>query len=711
MLDRLARLCQRRPRRVTIAAALVAAVSLALGVSAIDRLYPYSAADPASDSSRAAALVHEEIGLDPDAGLVALIEPGVPVRSEASREFVDRIANRIFLDPAVAFVTTYWSHHDEAMISRDGRATLVIANFATLSDRAQQAGAERLRRELRGRPGVRIGGAAAANVDVKDTVTTDIRRAQLIALPLVLLLGFWFFRGLVAAALPLGIAAVGMSVSLLGLRIANAITPTSVFALNLVLGLTLALSVDYSLLMISRYREEIARHGPGEEALRQTMASAGRTVLYSALIIGAALSSLLVFPQRFLYSMGLAGGLVALAAGGAALVLLPALLARLGERVNSLSPARLRRAAAAEARPADAGGWYRLSQFVMRRPAIIALLCTAILLTLAVPFLRARFAAVDATVLPADAESRQVRTALDRRFPPSLSLPLFVVLGESARSPATHRFVAATRRLPAAARVDPPIPIEPRTSVVRVFPAGGPRSESSEGLVRAIRATPAPFEALVGGRAAEFVDQKSGISARLPLVLALLCGATLLLVFLMTGSAVLAAKAVATSLLSLGAAFGALVFIFQDGRLESLLGYESAGALELSMPLVLLAVGFGVSTDYGVILLSRIREAHDAGATDREAISRGLERNGRILTAAALMLCVALGALATSRIAFIKELGLGVALTVIIDATIVRALLVPALMTLLGRWNWWPQPATRPLRESPRGYRSWRGPR
>jgi uncharacterized membrane protein YdfJ with MMPL/SSD domain len=689
LLDRLARLSHRYPRRVLAAAGLLAVLALALGASAVDRLHPYSAADPDADSTLAAERVHELIGLDPGVGLVALVETEGPARSEASRKRVGRIADRIFLDPAVAFVTTYWSNRDEAMISRDGRSTFVIAYFATLSDREQQLAAERLDERLDDEPGVRFGGEAAGNVEVKNTVAADIERAQLLALPLLLLLALWFFRGLVAAALPLSVGILAMAGSLLGLRILNSAFPISVFSLNLVLALALALAVDYSLLMVSRYREEIARDGPGEEALRRTMGTAGRTVLFSAAVICASLSALLVFPQRFLYSMGLGGALVALVAGGAALIVLPSLLTLLGERVDALAPARLQRAAASGARPAASGGWYRFSRLVMRRPALVAAASAALLIALGLPFLQARFTAIDTTVLPAEAESRQVREALTDEFPPNLTLPLLIVLDEPRASAEARDFRAEVAGLPGVERVDPVAPLDERTSLIRVSPSAGPLSEESESLVRAVRAVPAPFEVLVGGLAADYVDQRAGISERLPLVLALLCLTTMAVVFLMTRSVLLPVKTVAMSLLSICAAFGVLVYVFQEGRLESLLAYESPGALELSMPLVLLAVGFGVSTDYGVILLSRIKEAHDAGASNREAVALGLERSGRIITAAALLFGVAVGAFATSEIVFVKELGLGVALTVLIDATIVRALLVPSLMALLGRWNWW----------------------
>jgi uncharacterized membrane protein YdfJ with MMPL/SSD domain len=694
MLDRIAALTSRRPGRVVAVAALLSAVALALGGSAIDRLYPYSAADPNSESSRATDRFLDLAGLDPDAGLVALVKPRAPVRTEAARRQVERIANRIFLDPSIAFVQTYWSTGDHAWVSRDGRSTFIVGNFAVGSDREQQLGAERIRDELADEPGVSFGGEAPGNLDARDTAREDLARAQLIAFPLLLIGLLWFFRSVVAALLPLMIAAEAIVGCLLGLRLVNELVPVSIFALNLALGLSLALGVDYSLLIVSRYREEVARHGPGAAALRRTLATAGRTVLYSSLVIGGTMVGLLVFPQRFLYSMGIAGGLVALVAGAAALVLLPAVLALLGERVDALAPARLRRTLASHAQPAEGGGWYRLSRAVMRRPLPIALACGALLGALALPFLGARFVPVDVRALPAGVESRQVRETLNRRFPPNPSLPL-VVLVESAPDRRLREFADQIRSLPGARDVDPPGAFGPGNSLIVVIPGNDPASAKSTRLVHEIRSLPPPAPTLVGGRAAEVVDQRDSIHAHVAPAIALLCLTTLVAIFLLTGSVVLPVKAVLMSLLSLTAAFGALVLVFQDGRFEGLLSYQSPGALDLAQPLVLLAVGFGVSTDYGVILLSRIKEAHDSGLGNSEAIAVGLERSGRIVTAAALLLCIAVGAFATSRIVFLKELGVGVALAVLIDATIVRALLVPSLMKLLGRWNWW---APAPLR-------------
>jgi uncharacterized membrane protein YdfJ with MMPL/SSD domain len=694
MLDRIASLASRRPGRVVAVAALLTALAFALGGSAIDRLYPYSAADPDSESSRATDRFLDLAGFDPDAGLVALVEPRAPVRTEAARRQVERIADRIFLDPSIAFVQTYWSTGDPAWVSVDGRETFIVGNFAVGSDREQQLGAERIRDHLADEPGVRFGGEAPGNLDARDVAREDLARAQLIAFPLLLIGLLWFFRGVVAALLPLMIAGEAIAGCLAGLRLINELVPVSVFALNLALGLSLALGVDYSLLVVSRYREEMARDGPGVAALRRTLATAGRTVLFSSLVVGGAMLALFVFPQRFLYSMGIAGLLVALVAGAAALVLLPAVLLLLGEGDAALAPARLRRASEKQARPAQGGGWYRLSRAVMRRPLPIALACGALLLTLALPFLGARFIPVDVRALPDDTESRQVRETLNHRFPPNPSLPLLVLV-ESAPDRRVKDFADRIRSLPGARDVDPPGAFGPGNSLIVVVPGDDPASAQSTRLVRDIRSLPAPAGVLVGGRAAEVVDQRDSIHEHVPPAVALLCLTTVVAIFLLTGSVVLPVKAVLMSLLSLTAAFGALVLVFQDGRLEGLLSYQSPGALDLAQPLVLLAVGFGVSTDYGVILLSRIKEGHDAGLADEEAIALGLERSGRIVTAAALLLCIAVGAFATSQIVFLKELGVGVALAVLIDATIVRALLVPSLMKLLGRWNWW---APAPLR-------------
>ncbi|HEV2074764.1 MAG TPA: MMPL family transporter, partial [Thermoleophilaceae bacterium] len=572
--------------------------------------------------------------------------------------------------------------------------TYLLAYLRAKGDKEEQEAAEGIQEAVGDLPGVTLGGEALANQQVNEQVSHDIERAELFALPLIFLLSLLFFRGVVAAALPPLLGGLAIVLTFAGLRAASELGSVSIFAVNLVTALGLGLAIDYSLFMVSRYREELARVGPGGEAIRNTLATAGRTVLFSGLTVAAALSSLLVFPQRFLYSMGLGGVMVALIAVGVALIVLPALLAVLGERVNALAPKRLQRAARKDARPASNGFWYRLSRVVMRRPGRIALASAVALVVLGLPFLDIRFVVADAEVLPGEASARQVDDALAERFDSNATEPVRLVV-EAPLGAELEPLVRQVRGLQGVAGVSRPERLRSDTTLLNVTSRDDPLSTRGQDVVREIRALDTPLPLLVSGTSASFADLKASLLDHLPVALAIVVMATLVLLFLMTGSVVLPIKALVMNVLTLSATFGILVLVFQDGRLEGLLGYESQGALEITQPIVLFAVAFGLATDYGVFLLSRIKEARDAGVPDSEAVAVGLERTGRIVTAAALLFTVAVGALATSDIIFIKQLGVGTALAVLIDATVVRALLVPSLMELLGRRNWW---APRPLR-------------
>jgi RND superfamily putative drug exporter len=683
----LARFTGRCPKRVVAMAVALAVVAGAFGANVASRLGPYAADDPASESIKASRALERATGLTTTDSIVVLARTGAGARTQ-----VERLAGDLRRDPAIGAVADYYSTHDRAMLSRDGRATYLVGRFKASAN--QDKAVDRLNAQLGSRPGVTVGGGAAASRAVNKVVQSDLARAELMAFPILFLLSFWFFRSAVAALLPLLVGGLAIVFTFLGLRIASEQLSLSVFALNLVTGLGLGLAIDYSLFMVSRYREEVAEHGAGLEALVHTVSTAGRTVLFSSLTVAAALASLLIFPQKFLYSMGVGGVMVALLAAAVALVVLPAVLALLGERVNALSPRWLRRAAEDEARHEAKGWWYRLSRFVMRRPARVAVLSATFLIALGLPFLGVKFTSVDATVLPNESAARKVDTALRTEFPPGRTTPIVVAAG-APTGPSTDRFAGRLRALPGVAAVAPPRAAGASHTRIDVYTPGSDLSAHSQAVVREIRALPAPFKVEVAGRTAGFVDQQASLASHLPVALALLAVTTLVVLFLFTGSVVLPLKALLMNALTVSAAFGLLVFVFQDGRLQGLLGYTSQGALDSSQPIVLFAVAFGLSTDYGVFLLSRIKEAHDAGIPSREAVAVGLERTGRIVTAAALLFCVAIGAFATSGIVFIKELGLGTALAVLIDATIVRALLVPSLMELLGRWNWW---APRPLR-------------
>ena len=694
MFDALARLAQRRRGTVVVLAVILFGVAGALGSGVADRLDPYGADDPDTESVRADERL-EEAGYRAT-GVIVLVED-VDVESQAGASRVERIAKEVRENEDVDEVTGFAETGSRAFVSRDGKATYLSVSLRPTDDDAEQDAADAIAHSLEDERDVTVGGGALSQKQVNEQVEEDLRRAELLAFPILFVLSLLFFRSLVAALLPLLVGGLAIVSTFLMLSVAAELTSVSIFALNLVTGLGLGLAIDYSLFIVSRYREEIARTGAGLEAMRRTMATAGRTVFFSSLTVAAALAALLVFPQRFLYSMGLGGSLVALIAAAIALIVLPAVLALLGERVNSLSPKFLQRRAEADATQTERGFWYRLSRLVMRVPGRIAIASAAVLIALGIPFLSIDFTSVDASVLPEETSSRQVHDALQDDFPPFRDSPIHLAVaggderaGDVARAAADVKGVAA---------VNEPVPLDGGLSVVEVISERPPLSEDSQDVVATLRGLESDLdgrgEVLVTGFTADYVDLQESLTDHLPIVLAIVALATFIVLFLMTGSVVLPIKQLIMNLLGLSAVFGILVLIFQDGRFEGLLDYTSQGGLESTQPLLLFAVAFGLSTDYGVFLLSRIKEARDGGASDSEAVAIGLERTGRIVTAAALLFCIAIGAFVTSEVIFIKQVGLGTALAVLIDATIIRALLVPSLMELLGKWNWW---APRPLR-------------
>lgn len=705
MLDALARFTYRMPRLVVAATLVLFVGAGALSGSAFDVLKPFGFEDPDSESVRSREALGHAAGVQPDPSLIALVEPTARLRSPAGRSQVAEVARTLRADPAVHAVATAFDGRRPAreMISRDGGATYVLGFFNDgLADEEQGEAAERLGEELEGR--ATLGGFATASNQIGHVVESDLQRAEMLALPIVLLLSFLIFRSLVAAVLPVMVGILAIVGALAGLRLGAEVTELSIFAVNLVVGMGLALSIDYSLFVVSRYREELARRdalsglarrGARWEALRETMRTAGRTVVFSSVTVAVAMAALIVFPQRFLYSMGVGGALVALFAGLIAITVLPAVLALLGPRVNALAPRRLQRAAEHAARPATEGFWYRLSRFVMRRPLGIATVAAALMIVAGLPFLRSDFVFADAGILPTEQSARQVHEALEARFDPARTTPIVIEVRDADQAEA-RRLVAAVGEIEGVSGVSPPVPVDGGPIRIDAFSSGAAYSETSQDVVRGIRALNGSVELRVGGSTAEFMDQRQSLGHHLPIALAIIALTTFAVLFLMTGSVVLPIKAVIMNMLTVSVAFGALVLIFQDGRLEGLLDYRSLGALDNSNAIFIFALIFGLSTDYGVFLLTRIKEARDAGAGDSEAVAIGLERTGRIVTAAALLLCVALGAFATSSIIFIKQFALGAVIGVMVDATIVRALLVPSLMQMLGRWNWWaPKPLAR----------------
>ena len=693
MFNALASLAQRHGKRTVILAAVFFVVAGALGGSVAKHLDPYGADDPSTQSVIADHRL-EAAGFR-DVSVIVLIENASPTQA-AGRQRIAAIEQQVERDRNVQSVVGYAETRSPDFISKDGRTTYLGVTLKPTGDKELQDAGKQIKDELAGQPGVTVGGYALATEQVNTQVEHDLRIAEILVFPLLFLLTFWFFRSGVAALLPLMIGGLAIVGTFLILRIASEFGSISIFALNLTTGLGLGLAIDYSLFVVSRYREEIARVGPGAEAMKRTMATAGRTVFFSSLTVAAAMASLIIFPQRFLYSMGLGGALVALLAATIALTVLPAVLALLGNRVNSGSPKFLQRRAEREATETESGFWYRLSRLVMRRPAAIAIVTTALLIVLGIPFWNLRFTSVDAQVLPTSASARQVDDVLRAEFPPFRDTPIRLLV-ENSSPQAVAKVEQQLRALDGVIAVDPPRQLPNGDTVIQAINNSPFITDSSRNLVKEVRALPDPAGStvLVTGAAAHFVDFQHSLAANLPIALAIVVISTLIVLFLMTGSVILPIKQLVMNALNLIAVFGILVFIFQDGRLEGLLDYRTQGGLEQTMPILLFAVAFGLSTDYGVFLLSRIKEAHDQGVPNSEAVAVGLERTGRIVTAAALLFAIAVGVFATSQIIFIKENFIGVALAVLIDASLIRALLVPSLMELLGKWNWW---APKPLR-------------
>jgi uncharacterized membrane protein YdfJ with MMPL/SSD domain len=693
MFNALASLAQGHGKRTAIIAVIFFVVAGALGGGVASKLAPYGADDPATESVKAQDRLEDD-GFR-DAGVVVLVQ-GIDANGKAGQTRIAALENRLKANPDVASVTSYLDTRSPDFVSRGGNATYLAVALKSTDDKDRQDAAKAISDELDGQPGVTVGGIDLAQEQVNKQVEKDLRMAEALAFPLLFLLSLLFFRSGVAALLPLMIGGLAIVGTFLLLRLANEVVDVSIFALNLTTGLGLGLAIDYSLFVVSRYREEIARTGPGMHAMRRTMNTAGRTVLFSSLTVAAALASLMVFPQRFLYSMGLGGTLVALLAATIALTVLPAVLALLGNRVNAWAPKFLQRRAERDATVTESGFWYRLSHFIMRRPIGVATATAALLIVLGIPFYSLKFTSVDAQVLPESASARQVDNVMRADFPPFRDTPNLLLV-ENATPQALATIQREVSQVEGIGQVQPAQQLGNGDAVIRAYAKQSYIDDTSRDAVKEIRDLPAPdgSEVLVGGAAAGFVDLQSSLVSHGPIALAIVIVATLIVLFLMTGSVILPVKQLVMNALNLSAVFGILVFVFQDGRLEGLLDYRGQGALEQTMPILLFAVVFGLSTDYGVFLLSRIKEAHDSGIKSSEAVAVGLERTGRIVTAAALLFAIAIGAFATSQIIFIKENGIGTALAVLIDASLIRALLVPSLMELLGDWNWW---APKPLR-------------
>ena len=570
-MGRLARLIERRRRLVlafTVVFVLFAGAFGGQVVSLLDSDDDFE--DHGSESVLARDAIERATGQSAAPDFVALVRLGSEVGTPEADEKIARVAQTLRDDPGVAEVAAVRDGEPAELISRDRRSTYLLATFRAGEG---EGTAEHLKEVVEREPGVTAGGGLLAFTQVGEQIEEDLARAEMLAFPLLFLLSLVVFRSVVAALLPVAVGATTILTTFALLRLVNEIEPMSVFAINLITGAGLGLAIDYSLFVVSRFREELAADEDVGAALRRTLQTAGRTVAFSAVTVAAAMAALLAFKLRFLYSMGVGGVLVALTAAVVSLTVLPALLAVLGPRVNALSLKRWQVSIQRDAAHVRAGPWYRFSQSVMRRPGPIAAATATLLIVMGLPFLRIEFTGVDADVLPPDRSARVVDDALTTEFPPGRSSPIYI----AAHGDDVTAYVRELEQLPNVDAVS-----EPQSANglwrIDVFTPGPRLSEPSQQLVRDIRGLDPPFAVDVGGGTAAFMDQQTSLGGSLPLALFLLCGSTLVILFVMTGSVVLPVKALLMNLLTLSAAFGLLVLIFQDGRFESLLGFEAQGS-------------------------------------------------------------------------------------------------------------------------------------
>ncbi|NLT07071.1 MAG: MMPL family transporter [Solirubrobacterales bacterium] len=703
MLARIADITWRRPKLVLGLVGLVAVLAIAFGRDVEHHLKAAGFTDSSSESERATALLGERLGFDPNPAIALVVtDPdggrldvrAPEVRSEVARlaagaaevEHVGRVVNPLEDRRAGA-----------ALIAEDGRSLVVTAHLDTVDvEDAGGVAAEGVQPIAAASDlDVAVGGFAPGFNETNDQTRADLLTSELIAFPILALLLLVVFRGVVAAAIPLAIGVLSIVGTLLVLRVMAGFVDTSLFALNIATGLSLGLAVDYALLMVSRYREELARHGPTIEAHRNTVLTAGRTAVFSGFTVAAALAALIVMPQRFLYSMAVAGAAVGILSAVIAILVVPSLLSLLGTRIDALS---IRRGRGAAATTDGSGGWYRLARGVMRRPVAAALASTAIMLAAASPLLWTTLTGPSSEAVPPGQPSYDAKEYLEAHYPRDVVEAVTVVVSGEAGARELAAFQRRVEVVDGVVRMAPFARADGGDLAYANLALAGPALEgAAQDAVAAIRALEPPGAAttLVSGNTARFIDQKESLLAHAPLVVALVAAATLILLFMLTGSVLLPLKTLLMNVLTLGATLGILVLAFQDGLLHGVLGYSGPSAVETTSLVFLFAVIFGLATDYAVLVMARIKEHHDAGLDNEEAVALGIAKTGRVITVAALAIAVVFLAFAVSSVFFVKQIAIGMAFGVLIDATIVRALLVPALMRLLGDWNWW---APAPLR-------------
>lgn len=700
MLERIADLTWRRPKLVLSLVGVFMVVAVAVGHDVEDHLKAAGFADPASESEKATALLRDTLGYDANPGLVVLVRARdggrLDIRKPAVRQEVRRISRGLAKTRHVGLVVDPLDDRarGRSLIARDGRSLVITGHLTTqdVEDDGGEAAEDAQDRIASGRLNVSMGGFAPSFNEVNDQTRKDLTKAELIAFPVLGLLLLLVFRGVVAAGIPLLIGVVSILGTFFVLRVMATFVDTSLFALNIATGLSLGLAVDYALLMVSRYREELESAGATRNAHRTTVLTAGRTTVFSGFTVAVAMAALGVLPQRFLYSMAAAGAAVAVLSALIAVLVVPSLLSLLGERVNALA---IRRGPAVSD---ESTAWYRLSRGVMRRPVAVALVTFAVLIAAALPLLSTVLTGPSAEAVPPTQPSYDTNEYVGNHYARGVVEAITVTVRGNASDDALARLGARISAVDAADRAPPFTRASEGVAFLNVAPEQPALARRSQDAVDEIRALDAPDTSsiLVSGNTARFIDQKQSIADHLPLVVLIVAVTTFVLLFLLTGSIILPLKTLLMNALTLAAVLGIVVLAFQEGWLEAPLDYTGPAAIEVTSLVFLFAVTFGLATDYAVLVMARIKEQHDLGRSNEDAVAIGIGRTGRVITAAAVMIAVVFLAFAVSSVFFMKQIALGQAVGVLIDATIVRALLVPALMRLFGEWNWWaPGPLKR----------------
>ena len=727
MLHRIARLALRSPRRILAVAALLAVVTAVFGIPVANHLSSGGFQDPGSESARATRLLAEKFGQSDQQLLITVTDPASATTGTARTVGAD-IAARLGASPNVLTVASPWTSPPAAaaeLVSTDGKTGLVVATMAGGENKAQAYAAELAEQVVGQRDGVtvRAGGTSMVIKQINQQTKRDLMGMEAIAVPLSFLVLVWVFGGVAAALLPLVVGLMAILGAMSVLRLITTFSEVSIFALNITSALGLALAIDYTLLIVSRYRDEIGSGATPQAALVTTMCTAGRTVLFSAMTVALSLSALLVFPMYFLRSFAYSGVATVAFAAAAAVVVTPAAIVALGPRLEALDIRRwLRRVLHRPepmAKPVFELFWYRSTKAVMRRAIPVGVAIIAVLVMLGAPFLRIQFGSPDDRVLPPTASAHQVGDLLRENFASNFDTGVSIVIPEAdgATGPELDRYGADLSRVPDVSLVSAPggtfvngnlmgPPSAPAgvadgsafVSVRSTAPLFSHASKDQLDRLHAI-ATPAGRDVLFDGGAQINRDIVAAVTSRMPLVLSLIAAITFVVLFLLTGSLVLPLKALVLNVLSLSAAFGALVWVFQEGHLGAL-GTTPTGTMEANIPVLMFCVAFGLSMDYEVFLLARIREywLQSAGtrADSDESVALGLARTGRVVTAAALIMAIAFAALIAAQVSFMRIFGLGLTLAVLVDATLVRMALLPAFMKVMGKWNWWaPAPLVR----------------